>query len=123
MTGNDVLIWLGMFSLPVCLLILGGLLSNNPPREINCHWGHRTRTSMQSQEAWDLAQQLSGHNMVSFGVAAALFTVAMAVAREFAGLSIEMTLGVALTVNSILGVASAVLTEQQLKRRLKEREK
>lgn len=42
------------------LTILGVLLFNNPPKEINPWYGYRTSKSMKSKANWDFANKLAG---------------------------------------------------------------
>ena len=39
-----------------------------PPKKINGHYGYRTKASMKSQEAWDVAQKCSAKMMLVFGI-------------------------------------------------------
>ncbi|GAB2496190.1 SdpI family protein [Algoriphagus taiwanensis] len=48
-------------------LLVGGMMKNYPPEEINGLYGFRTRRSMQSQEAWNFAQTKGADQMILAG--------------------------------------------------------
>lgn len=45
---------------PLLMIVVGIVLSKNPPGTINGVYGYRTKRSMENQEAWDFAQVYCG---------------------------------------------------------------
>lgn len=56
--------WLFLFCsnclIPLLMLGIGAAFRKHPPKKMNYFLGYRTRRSMASQEAWDLAQLTLG---------------------------------------------------------------
>ena len=48
--------------------IIGLIQLKFPPKKINHTYGYRTKSSMQSQEVWDFAQQFSAKEMIKGGL-------------------------------------------------------
>lgn len=51
----------------IIIVLVGILLWAYPPKKINELYGYRTKASMKSQEAWDVAQKCSAKMMLVFG--------------------------------------------------------
>jgi len=60
-----------MILLPLVLglifFIIGWIHLKFPPKKINHTYGYRTKSSMQSQEIWEFAQQFSAKEMIKGG--------------------------------------------------------
>lgn len=52
----------------VIVVLVGIIFWVFPPKKINGHYGYRTKASMKSQEAWDVAQKCSAKMMLVFGI-------------------------------------------------------
>lgn len=56
--------WLFLFCcnclIPLLMLVIGAVFQKHPPKKVNPLLGYRTRRSMASQDAWDLAQVTLG---------------------------------------------------------------
>lgn len=54
--------------LGLIFFIVGLIQLKFPPKKINHTYGYRTKSSMQSQEIWEFAQQFSAKEMIKGGV-------------------------------------------------------
>ena len=64
----SLLIGLSMF-------IMGLITLRFPAKEINYLYGYRTKRSMKNQQAWDLAQKVSTHEMIRSGLIIIVFAL------------------------------------------------
>jgi len=55
------------FASGIVFLLVGKLIKNFPPADINGLYGYRTARSMKDQESWDFAQIEGGTQMFRFG--------------------------------------------------------
>lgn len=51
----------------IIVVLVGIMFLLFPPKKINRLYGYRTKASMKSQEAWDVAQKCSAKMMLVFG--------------------------------------------------------
>jgi uncharacterized membrane protein len=63
---NNQIVWISIFVGTVYFLV-GRLMKNHPPPDINGLAGYRTSRSMKNQESWDFAQLVAGKKMIQFG--------------------------------------------------------
>lgn len=60
-----------LFGLPFItggiFIITGFLMLKFPPKKINSLYGYRTKSSMQNQQRWDFAQNISSKEMMKLG--------------------------------------------------------
>ncbi len=55
------------FVVGIVFLLIGKLIKNFPPADINGLYGYRTSRSMKDQQSWDFAQVEGGIQMIRFG--------------------------------------------------------
>jgi uncharacterized membrane protein len=63
---NNQLVWI-LISVGTVYFLVGRLMKNHPPSDINGLAGYRTSRSMKNQESWDFAQLVVGKKMIQFG--------------------------------------------------------
>ena len=61
--------------LPLIMVGFGRLWRYHPPKKINYMYGYRTRRSMASQQAWDLAHKIMGRIWFVSGIGLTLITL------------------------------------------------
>ena len=59
-------VWISV-SVGIVFFLVGRLMKNYPPPDINGLAGYRTSRSMKNQESWDFAQGEAGKKMSQFG--------------------------------------------------------
>ena len=67
--------WIFDLLLPAAVTAIGLLFTFRPPRRINAFYGYRTRRSMASQPAWDMAHRLYGRITLRAGPPLIAFAV------------------------------------------------
>lgn len=50
------------------LIFIGVILKFYPPKEINCIYGYRTKTSMKNKKIWDIAQKYCAYSLIILGI-------------------------------------------------------
>ncbi|MFT4857801.1 MAG: putative membrane protein [Algoriphagus sp.] len=63
---NNQLVWV-LISVGTVYFLVGRLMKNHHPPDINGLAGYRTSRSMKNQECWDFAQLIAGKKMSQFG--------------------------------------------------------
>jgi uncharacterized membrane protein len=63
---TNQIVWISI-SVGIVYFLVGRLMMNHPPSEINGLSGYRTSRSMKTQESWDFAQEEAGKKMSRFG--------------------------------------------------------
>lgn len=71
----NIFFWIVDLIIPITMIIIGIIFENHPPKEINYVYGYRTKRSMASQEAWDLAHKLCGDAWRTIGIILFIFVV------------------------------------------------
>lgn len=64
----EVFFWITDLLIPITMIGVGYWFKKNPPKSINWIYGYRTKRSMSSQEAWDVAQCSFGQIWFKVGV-------------------------------------------------------
>ena len=107
--------WLSFLS-GVIFLIVGLIMYNFPPKEINWLYGYRTTASMKSKERWDFAQKYSTIKMLQAAGFIILFS--------FTGFLFPDSVPGRLFGSFILLIGAVcymlITTEKELKRRFKD---
>lgn len=54
--------------IPIIMIIAGYMMYKNPPKEINCIIGYRTRRSMKNKDSWKFAHDYGGRLWFKLGM-------------------------------------------------------
>lgn len=46
--------------IPICMIIIGRVFINKPPKQINAFYGYRTSKSLKNKETWEFAHRYYG---------------------------------------------------------------
>ena len=106
-----VLFWLNI-GITVVVLGLSLLYLYCPPKKINGYYGHRTKRSMKSQEAWDFANAYSSKLFVGFSIGLVVWQVLFV-----PWLPIEKVLWITMGYLIVASFVNLFLTEKQLSKR------
>ena len=95
--------------IPILILVIGIIFQKHAPKEINGFIGYRTRRSMQSQEAWDYANERMGEIWLALGVILLVVTIPLSLLLGENGVAV---LVIAQTIALILSI---IPVEMELK--------
>lgn len=110
---SNVIFTVLIFSGPI-LTIAGVIMRIYSPKKINWLYGYRTKRSMASQEAWDLAQNYSARLLIVGGLA---LTIIGSISTILSQISVGLGLGISLVALLVTALVIVWLTERQLKKR------
>ena len=102
--------------IPLLMVGFGLLLMKNPPKKINSVYGYRTRRSVRSQDTWEFAHHYFGKLWLVCGlVSIPISLVPMCLVLGKSEDVITITALIVMGLQSIMMVATLILTERALK--------
>lgn len=113
-----IFFWVSDLIIPISMIITGLVFRSSPPKKINLLVGYRTKRSMESQEAWNLAQKYLGELWLKTGL---ILLIIVFLNKLLLPLKME-TLSLIHACIGILGLFIAVpFVERRLKKQLDEK--
>lgn len=61
--------------IPVAMIVFGKIFLTNPPKDINCVYGYRTRMSSKNKDTWEFAHHYCGRLWYRWGWILLLLTI------------------------------------------------
>ena len=112
-----IMLSLTLLLIPTIMIIMGKVMKNHHPKEINPIFGYRTSSSMKNIDTWKFANQLAGQTWFKWGWITLIPTVICIVwlyEKNIATMGIVATAGVFLQIIPLCAVIVPV--ERALKR-------
>lgn len=108
-------------SIPLIMVIFGGISVNKPPQKINYLYGYRTARSTKNIETWKFAHEYCGKLWTKIGIAMFILSLFICIILNTLSEEVKGVIGtVLIMVQTIILLISIIPVEKALKKKFDE---